>query len=193
MRHASPRLATSLTSLSLTALTGFVLGCGDPASDATADAAPSVAGRWAVAGTTQTLGSTEKRAVEGTIVLDQDGASWESTFDLTTTLPGSDPAVSASVIGTGHGDIEGRRLSGSARTQLVAGTIPGVDHRFPFMPHAVSEEIESRTIATLLDDGTLRIEIENRGHGDTTYVPTRTILTARRLDGIALPDVAAAP
>jgi len=196
MLHASTRLATSLTSLPLTAITALVLGCGDPSTGGAADASgavPGIAGRWAVSGTTQTLGSTEKRDIEGTIVLAQDGETWASTFDLTTTLPGSDPAVSASVIGKGTGNIEGRKLAGRAHTQLVASTIPGVDSRFPFMPHAVSEEIESTTVATLLEDGTMRIEIENRGEGESSYVPTRTILTGRLLEAESLPDVAAAP
>jgi hypothetical protein len=134
-----------------------------------------------VSGATVSVESGHKREIAGTVILVEQGESYTSTFDLTTTYPGADQALPAEVIGKGDGTIDGRTLRGSASTQLVMATVPNVDPGFAFIPRMVGAKIESTTVAVIAADGTVSIEIENRPAAGEDYAPTRTTLSGRRV------------
>ena len=153
-----------------------------------ADDGPSVpiAGMYAVTGETITKATGDKRAISGKIIIaeEEEGGSYTATFHLTTTYPGAEEALPAEVIGKGEGTIEGRTLEGTAETQLVMATVPGVDPGFSFMPRMVSTRLVSRSSATVAADGSVQIEIDNRAApGEEDYVPTRTTLSGIRVSG----------
>ena len=176
------------TSLSLAfAVTAFALGCGQEAAESPDVAAPidpvPISGLYDVRGTTRsTQGPGDERRIAGTVVLKQDGDSYTATFKLDTTFPGVEDPVQADVIGNGEGSVEGRTLRGTARTQLVVSTVPGVDTDFAFVPRIVGARVVSTAVTEIEPDGSLVIELENApADGEHDYLPTRTRLTGRRI------------
>lgn len=156
--------------------------------------APPIAGMYEVAGATVDKRTGHKRDIEGTLILAESGETYTATFQLTTTAPGrpgEGAAVKAEVIGKGAGTIEGRTLTGEAETQLVMATVPGVDPGFAFIPRMVSTRIVSTSVATIADDGSVQIEIDNApAEGEGDYYPTRTTLRGHRVASGALEPVA---
>ena len=120
--------------------------------------------------------SRKTRQISGTIILAEEAGRYTSTFDLDTVLPSADGPMHAEVIGEGEGTVSGHTLSGTARTQLVVSSTPNVDPGFVFVPRRVGTRIVSKTTATLLDDGTISIEIESDPAAGEKYAPTRTTL-----------------
>jgi hypothetical protein len=170
-----------LTCVALAAL----LACGpssDVASPPGGGAAADIAGLWEVQGTTIEKGNEKsKRDISGTVILNQEGESYSSTFTMKTMFPTPGGAsVDTDVIGTGDGRVDGRSLQGKAETQLVMASVPGVDTGFAFVPRTVSTRIVSKVKGQLLEDGTISLEIESSPAAGEVYVPTRTLLTGRR-------------
>ncbi len=175
--------------LVLLAASWGLAGCGggEPETAAKAPVA-TVSGTYKVEGTTIDKKSGAKRAISGTIILAQEGDRYTATFDLDTTYPTPDGNLPADVIGKGEGQIEGNVLKGTAQTQLVMGTVKGVDTAFAFVPRMVSARIRTTSVATLLPDGTIEVEIENQpAPGETQYKPTHTKLRGSRTPGANLP------
>jgi hypothetical protein len=177
----------------------MLLGCGDDDAHvaATAVDAVPIAGMYEVTGTTVTEATGQRREIAGTVILARDGSRYTATFQLNTTYPGPEAAVPAEVIGKGEGTIEGRTLSGTAATQLVVSTVPGVDPGFAFVPRMVGTRIVSSSTAAIQEDGAMVIEIENRPAPGEDYTPTVTRLRGRRVHaggiggGIDFPEPAA--
>ena len=119
--------------------------------------------------------SVERFSVED-LVLPVSGSYDTSTFDLDTVLPSADGPMHAEVIGEGEGTVSGQTLTGTARTQLVVSSTPNVDPGFAFVPRRVGTRIVSKTTATLLEDGSISIEIESDPAAGEKYAPTRTTL-----------------
>ena len=187
MRLASVCLASVLVS---------TLACGpdpSPTQPGTSAAVPvDLSGMWQVEGSTVERGSEEhRRAISGTIILDQEGEAYTSTFTMKTMFPTPEGAsLATDVIGKGEGSVEGRSLTGSANTQLVIASVPGVDTDFAFVPRTVTTRIVSSVTGKVRDDGTIRMEIESVAAEGEEYVPTRTTLVGRRAQA---GDVAGAP
>ena len=103
---------------------------------------------------------------------------WKTaTFHLATTFPGSgtDP-IAAEVIGKGEGRVEGRKLTGTAHTQVVVASVPGVDPNFAFIPRQVSTRLISDSVTTIARNGAVVIQTESRGEEGEHYAPTKTTL-----------------
>ena len=130
--------------------------------------------------------SGQQREISGTVILAEDGANYVATFQLNTTYPGAAEALPAEVIGKGEGSIDGRTLRGSATTQLVMATVPGVDPGFAYMPRQVTTRIVSTSVAEIAADGSLTIEIENSPGEDEQYSPTRTSLRGSRVSAAGI-------
>jgi hypothetical protein len=84
---------------------------------------------WAVEGETVETGREEhKRSISGTVILNQKGGLYSSTFTMSTMFPTPDgAALETDVIGEGEGTVEGSKITGEARTQLVvAGVFCGL-------------------------------------------------------------------
>jgi hypothetical protein len=175
----------------------LLLACGpsEPVAPTVDEAVTSLRpGRYDVSGVTMTLGTQQERRIEGSVMLSFDADRYVTTFDLSTTLPGSEADVPADVIGKGEGIIDGEVLTGTTRMQIVASTVPGVDPGFAFVPRAVSTRIVSDTTARIAPDGTLTIDIRSRAAEGFEYAATVTTLTGARVSGIGeLPDMAASP
>ena len=155
---------------------------GGPAGSG--DAEPvSVSGMWEVEGTTVEKGSEQHaRKITGTVILAQEGSHYTSTFTMETVIPTPEGAsLKTDVIGKGEGSIEGSAITGTARTQLVVATVPGVDPAFAFVPRSVSTRIVSKVSGTVSPDGTFVMEIENAPEAGEEYTPTRTTLRGRRV------------
>ncbi|MDJ0848275.1 MAG: hypothetical protein QNK04_07865 [Myxococcota bacterium] len=172
----------------------LALGCSggeQPEEAATGETVP-IAGLYEVRGVTVAVESGHKREIAGTIILAEEGGHYTSTFNLTTTYPGAEEALPAEVIGKGDGTIEGRTLKGTAQTQLVMATVPGIDPGFAFVPRMVSTRIQSTTVATVSPDGTVNVQIENEPVAGEQYAPTRTTLNGRRVSAAGLENIAKA-
>jgi hypothetical protein len=182
-RFVSPPLLPSfLLGLVLAAL---LVACGEPAEPPPV-AAPvepePISGLYDVKGVTVPVeGGGEGRRIAGVVILKQQGASYTATFKLDTTFPGVEDPVQADVIGSGKGTVEGRSLTGTARTQLVVSTVPGIDTDFAFIPRIVGARIVSTAITEIHPDGSLVIELENMPAEGEDYRPTRTKLTGQRV------------
>lgn len=149
-----------------------------------------ISGRYEVRGVTVAVESGHKRQIAGTIILAEEGGRYTATFNLDTTYPGPEEALPAEVIGRGEGTVEGRSLTGTAHTQLVMATVPGVDPGFAFVPRMVSTRIFSTTKATVAADGTVAIQIENQPERGEQYSPTRTNLRGTRVSSAGFEAVA---
>jgi hypothetical protein len=187
VRHLVPRLA-------LLSLLG--LACGPGAEDGAGGAEPAeapavpIAGMYEVSGVTVTAATGDERAISGSVILAEDGARYTATFNLTTTYPGAEEALPAEVIGKGEGTIDGRTLLGTAQTQLVMATVPGVDPGFAYIPRLVSTRIVSDSVTTIARDGTVHIEIENSPAEGEDYASTRTTLRGRRVSAAGVGSAA---
>ncbi len=166
--------------------TGFILGSSliliaacqrsdDPATDPAA-AAPVLSGSWRVEGVTVERDSGRTRQITGTVILLEEAGKYRATFDLETTLPTEGGPTHADVIGEGDGVVQGRTLSGTARTQIVIAGAPKIDPGFAFVPRHVGTRIVSKTKGTLAEDGTIELEIESEPAPGETYAATRTTL-----------------
>ena len=150
------------SSRALPAIILLVLGCGAQDAEVAEEIeAVPIPGRYDVRGATVAIESGHKREIAGTIILSESGGRYIATFDLKTAYPGAEAALAAQVIGKGEGTIEGRTLRGTAQTQLVTATVPGVDPGFAFIRPQVSTRLVSTTVATIAADGNLSIAIEN--------------------------------
>ncbi len=169
--------------------TGLLLACGSGVEDEGAEAAPAtpIAGRYEVSGVTVSTATGDKREISGTVILAEDGETYTATFDFTTTYPGAEEALPAQVIGKGEGTIDGRTLRGTAQTQLVMATVPGVDPGFAFIPRVVSTRLVSKSVTTIARDGTVQIEIENESAQGEDYARTRTTLRGVRVASATTP------
>jgi hypothetical protein len=166
----------------------LVLGCGAQDAEVAGEKieAVPIPGRYEVRGSTVAIESGHKRDIAGIIILSEEGESYTATFDLATTYPGAEAALPAQVIGKGEGTIEGRTLRGTAQTQLVMATVPGVDPGFAFIRPQVSTRLISATVATIAADGNLSIAIENQPAAGEDYAPTRTTLRGSRVSALGI-------
>lgn len=174
------RTATGCRALgnALTAgLCSLMLAEGLPRSAAAQETGEPVAlaDRYEVTGVTIDDETGFHRQISGRIHMRQKGDTYTTRFELSTLYPGSH-AAGAKVVGQGEGTIEGRTLTGTAETQLFKSNVPGIDIDFGYMPREFAARLRSTSTATLLDDGSLRVEIENQAVEGSDYAPTRTIL-----------------
>ncbi len=162
-----------------------LLACGgdDPVvatPDVSAAALP-ISGRYDVDGVTIEVDSGAQREISGTIILSQQGDRYTASFDLDTMFPTQEGVLQAEVIGRGSGSVEGRTLTGEAQTQVVISSVPGVDPGFAFVPRTTTTRIVSRSVATISDDGSVEMLIENDPAPGETYAKTRTTLKGSKV------------
>jgi hypothetical protein len=164
-------------------LLGFILIAIAPLSASAADpaAADPFSGTYDVRGTTVDSKSGDVRRIEGHLVLTRKNGHYAAAAELETDFPTHGGALRADVIGTGDGKPSGSGLAGSATTQLVIQTVPGVDTDFAFIPRQVGPRLTSSWVAHLEADGTLVVELKNRGAEGESYVPTTTTLRGKRV------------
>ncbi|HKJ23258.1 MAG TPA: hypothetical protein VKB65_00450 [Myxococcota bacterium] len=173
-------------------------GCGPeaPRSDETTpEPGPAAfSGTWRVRGRTVEKRSHQGRDIDGTVVIAAEGDGYRASFELTTLFPTSDGPTEAQVVGTGAGRVEDGSLQGTADTQIILAQVPGVDAEFGFLPRRYGPRITSRSVATLAEDGSLTIEIENEGVEGSSYRGTRTSVTGTRIEtASAASDAESAP
>jgi hypothetical protein len=166
-----------------------VVACGsesaqtpDVATSAAASGPADIAGMFRVKGTTKVVGTDAEREIAGTVTLQQEGSAYTATFSLETLYPGPDGPLPAEVVGTGEGTVEGNNLVGTARTQIVASRIPGIDPSFSLIPPTFGVKIVSSAIGELRENGEIQFEIENRAAEGERYIPTRTVVSGGRVD-----------
>jgi hypothetical protein len=177
-------LRSVLLSLSIL-LAPWAMACGptgDSEIDVAAPAPASISGRYEVKGFTSTPGSPEKRKIEGTVNLTQEGETYTATYELKTTWAAEGIETDADVVGVGEGRVAGQKLTGEARTQLVISAVPGVDTGFAFVPRMTTTRIVSNSLATVQPDGSIEIEIENRAAEGELYDATRTRMLGFRVE-----------
>jgi hypothetical protein len=170
----------------LVAPLALLVACGAPEPQlasgvAEGDEVP-IPGLYRVQGSTVDKATGEKREINGTVILAVEGDGYTATYHLTTAFPGTgtDP-VAAEVIGKGEGRVEGRTLTGTAHTQVVIATVPGVDPNFAFIPRQVSTRLVSDSVTTIARDGSVTIQTDSRGEEGEEYSPTRTTLRGSRI------------
>jgi len=144
------------------------------------DAVP-ISGMYEVSGVTVDLASRDERKITGRVVLNQDGTTYTATFDLETLFPTAHGRLEADVVGSGSGSVEGRTLTGSAETQVILSTVPGIDPAFAFVPRTTTKRIVSQSITNVADDGTVHVEIDSRPAEGEQYSPTHTTLRGTRV------------
>lgn len=187
----SPLLRPSLHALS-SPLSLLALGCtllaAEPARAADAAADP-FSGTYDVVGTTVDSRSGDSRRIQGHVVLTRKNGRYQAASELSTDFPTHGGPLHTDVIGTGDGELQGEALAGTAKTQLVIQTVPGVDTNFAFIPRTVGPRIVSTWKAHLDADGTLIVELVNKGEEGEEYRPTTTTLRGKR---VRMPEEAAA-
>jgi hypothetical protein len=142
---------------------------------------PSLSGMYEIKGTTTVIGTKMERGISGTVILAQQGSRYTTTFSLETTYPTETGPVEADVIGKGDGRVDGTTLQGTAETQIVMASVPGVDSGFAYIPRYVGPRIVSTTTGEQMKDGTIVIEITSQPAEGEDYLPTRTSLRGRRV------------
>jgi len=177
--------------LALATSAALLLACGDAEPSRRAppvDAAPPppISGIYKVSGTTVETTTGSERGVSGTVILHAEGDSYTATFSLATTLHASGEAKKAELVGKGEGSITGRKLAGTAETQLIVALVPGVDAGFAMLPRRATARILNQSDATIDTDGGVQIEIESEPAPGQSYAPTRTTLRGRRVSSIGL-------
>lgn len=180
---ASPPLRPSLRAprtISALAL-ALVAIAAPPARAADPAAADPYSGTYDVLGTTVDTKSGDTRRIEGHVVLTKKNGHYAAAAELETDFPTQGGAMRTDVIGTGEGKPSGKGLAGSASTQLVIQTVPGVDTNFAFIPRQVGPRLVSTWIAHLDADGNLLIELTNHGAKGEAYSPTKTTLRGKRV------------
>ncbi len=166
----------------------MLLSCGDsetPGAETAEPAAP-IAGMYKVTGVTVSTDTGQERQIAGAVILAQEGDQYTATFQLNTTYPGPEAEIPAEVICKGEGTIEDRTLTGTAATQLVMSTVPGIDPAFAFIPRIVTTRIVSASTTTIQDDGTMLIKITNQPAPGAEYSPTVTTLRGRRISAAGI-------
>lgn len=155
---------------------------GDPEVSAAPPAGPaSISGTYRVEGLTTVIGADLSREISGTVILVQEGDAYTATFDLETDYPGPDGALPAEVVGTAEGTIDGTSILGTASTQIVASRVPGIDPGFTLIPPSFGVRVVSTTEGTVKEDGSIELQLENRGAEGEEYVPTRTRVKGVRI------------
>jgi len=184
MARSTPLLFLALPFMAVLA----TLGCQPerPAPPASVDQAPpaalEVAGVYEVEGETVTRDGGDPRRITGTMVLSREGDRYQATYTFRTRFPGAEKDIFAEVIGRGEGDVQGRRLVGTADTQLVVAMVPGIDPNFAFAPRIVGARVSSISEGEFDRDGNFTIAIENQpAEGEVDYQPTRTTLKGKRI------------
>jgi len=167
-------------------------GCGReagqaPGSPATPDvsgaAADPFTGTWNARGRTTDLHTGDTRVIEGVVVLTLAEGVYSGSSELETQYPAEGGPIDAHVLGIATGTREGDVLRGTAETQLVMGTVPGLHADFAFVPRTVGARLASTFTARIQRDGTLLIELENQpAEGEENYQPTRTTLNGTRAE-----------
>jgi hypothetical protein len=169
------------------ALLAAPFACGSPetseqASGEEAGEEVPIPGMYHVEGATVDKASGERRDISGTVILAVEGDEYTATFHLATNFPGSGTEpVAAEVIGRGEGKVEGRTLKGTAHTQVVVASVPGVDPNFAFIPRQVSTRLISDSVTTISRSGSVVIRTDSRGEEGEHYSPTMTTLKGQRI------------
>lgn len=148
---------------------------------ARAEAEDPYSGTYDMRGMTTDLASGDQRRIEGHVVLAKKGKGWSASSELATEYPTEGGPVHTEVIGSGAGVAAGGGLEGTAHTQLVIGTVPGLHSGFQFVPRQVGPRIVSKWKAHLEKDGTLVVELSNQPEPGETYSPTKTTLRGKRV------------
>lgn len=151
------------------------------AAAAPAPAEDPWSGTYEVTGLTVDQRTGDTRRIDGRVVLTRRGEVWKAAAELETAYPTHGGALRSDVIGTGEGVLDGDRLVGTASTQLVMQTAPGVDTDFAYVPRVVGPRLVSDWSARIAPDGTLLVDLSNRGEEGEEYAPTRTTLKGRRV------------
>jgi hypothetical protein len=139
-------------------------------------------GMYEVSGSTVEKATGSERGLSGRVIVKTEGDSYTTSFELSTTLVGSGEPQRATIRGEGEGAVEGRKLNGSAKTQMIIALVPGVDAGFAMMPRFATTRLVNSSTATIAPDGSVHIEIESTpAPGETNYAPTRTTLRGHRL------------
>lgn len=167
-----------------------VVGCGSegepadraPAAEVGSRAADPFSGTYRVRGLTTDVTRGDTRRIEGIIVLTEKDGVYSTNVELETKYPSAGGPVDAQVIGTGAAERSGQVLSGTAETQLVMSTVPGVDTEFAWVPRTVGPRLVSTWKARFRQDGTLVVEIRNQPAEGEDYLPTTTTLYGTRIE-----------
>jgi hypothetical protein len=138
-------------------------------------------GTYRVKGRTVDQHTGDTRVIEGIVVLSEEDGVYTGTSELETQYPSEGGPMDAHVLGRATGRRDGAELSGTAETQLVMGTVPGVHAEFAFVPRVVGPRLVSTWTAHFRGDGTLVIELRNEGREGEEYSPTRTELFGTRI------------
>lgn len=138
-------------------------------------------GTYDVTGLTVDQKTGDTRRIGGHVVLTRKGDEWAASAELATEYPSHGGPVHTDVIGQGEGVAKGDALAGTAHTQLVIQTVPGVDTAFAYIPRVVGPRLVSQWTARKEADGTLIVELSSTGEEGEDYTPTKTTLRGKRV------------
>lgn len=160
------------------------------ASSAQAADAPDVAakepryigGRYQVHGTISVKDTGENRAIGGTLILDQRGPEFRTTYQLRTRVRTKDGLVRADVIGRGDGKVEGDKISGTAESQLITATVSGAHGATPYLPRLIGPILRQDASGSVDEHGVIRFELDytpvEGGPTETSHI----VLYGERVD-----------
>ncbi len=124
-------------------------------------AVKSLSGLYYVQGRAVDSETGQSRIAAGTITIQERERGWVSRFEVEMGFDREGGTVSAEVVGTGSGQVDGSMLRGSSTQQLITASVPGVSTRFSMIPRNVGAQIESETTAWIGPDGSIAIEFSD--------------------------------
>jgi hypothetical protein len=141
-----------------------------------------IGGRYAVQGTITVKDTGEKRAIGGTLILDQRGPEFRTTYQLRTRVRTEEGVVRADVIGRGDGRVDGDRIEGIAESQLITASIGGAHGATPYLPRRIGPILRQHARGSIDEHGVIKLELDytpvEGGPTETSHV----VLYGERVD-----------
>ncbi len=161
------------------------LGCGfsNPGSfdeKAPVDGPKSPLGVFRVHGSVVDEKTGQSQPTHGFVSIRLRDGGWVSGYELETSFEREDGALAAELVGTGAGSLHGNPLHGTASTQLVMATIPGVSPKFALIPRSVGPRVAARTTLWMGDDGSIALEFASSE--DAEHPSPLVFLTGHRVE-----------
>jgi hypothetical protein len=141
-----------------------------------------IGGRYSVQGSITVKDTGEKRAIGGTLILDQRGPEFRTTYQLRTRVRTENGLVRADVIGRGDGRIDGNRIEGTAESQLITATIGGAHGATPYLPRRIGPILKQQANGSVDEHGVIKLELEYTPVPGGPVETSHVILYGERVD-----------
>ena len=148
-------------------------------------------GFYEAKGVTTVKSTGSRRRLKGTFIVTHapEGEGYDIRFSFKTQMSTPGGPQRADLIGTGEARVVDAKVVGSAETQLLLASVPGVDPQFAFIPGQLGPRIEQTFVMSATDEeGEFKSEIESEAVSGNEYPATRTTLRVKLVDATVPED-----